>query len=87
MIRPDAGKIKPKTPGWKPSYQFPQHGVLKEIVIWFSYDIAFLREIHFSFQNIISYYWISILRKNTICSLVSSLSIESTDQLEIGHMV
>lgn len=32
MIKPDAGEIKPKTPGWKPSYQFPQHGDLKGIV-------------------------------------------------------
>lgn len=58
MIKLDAGEIKPKTPGWKPSYQFPQHGDLKGIVSWFSFDIAFLKEIHFSFQNIISLDWI-----------------------------
>ena len=30
MIRPEAGIIRPETPGGKPSYQFPQHGTLYE---------------------------------------------------------
>ena len=55
MIRPEAGKIRPETPGGKPSYQFPQLGTLKGIVSCFRIDIAILKEMHFFILKITSY--------------------------------